>query len=116
MARVTLTDYLETEGFCVLSARSGEEAIELLSGDPCHVAIVDIRLPGMDGNAFVQRASGLDPAMRFVIHTGYSSYYLPDELKALGISPGEVFYKPVSSMKPIGKTVINLLCENGNEC
>jgi len=45
-----LTDILETEGFEVSSARSGEEALELTkNGGKPHIALLDIMMPNMSG-------------------------------------------------------------------
>ncbi|WP_156904453.1 response regulator [Desulfovibrio aminophilus] len=34
------------------------------------VAIVDIRLPDIGGFAFIERASHINPELRYIIHTG----------------------------------------------
>ena len=52
----TLQAYLEDEGMAVRSAGSAEEALELLrTGVVFDVCIMDMRLPGMHGNAAIRR-------------------------------------------------------------
>ena len=41
--------YLERDGFTVLHARGGEEALDELERHPVRVVVLDIGLPGMDG-------------------------------------------------------------------
>ena len=48
-ARLSLAELLSLEGYEVSVAASGEEAIELLSEGPFDLAIVDLKMPGMDG-------------------------------------------------------------------
>lgn len=42
--------YLQEEGYMTVSAENGEEALQILSEKPCHLAIVDMMMPIMDGN------------------------------------------------------------------
>lgn len=47
---------LMNQGFKVVSAENGQEALLLLESNPVHLAIVDIMMPVMDGIAFTMRA------------------------------------------------------------
>ncbi len=60
-ARVSLVGLLETEGFEVLSAGTGTQAQSLLTSEEPDVALLDIRMPGLDGLTILRRAreSGL---------------------------------------------------------
>jgi two-component system OmpR family response regulator len=93
-----LRAWLEDEDFEVATAESGEKALEILSSDPADGAIVDIRLPGMDGNAFMEQAHRLCPRMRFLIYTGSVNYCPPANLQDLGIDQNDVFQKPLRDM------------------
>ena len=68
--RRNLCIYLEDEEFEVSAAESGEEALEMLTHSSFEAAIVDIRLPGMDGNTFIERAHKLDMELGFLVFTG----------------------------------------------
>ncbi|ADU51724.1 two component transcriptional regulator, winged helix family [Thermaerobacter marianensis DSM 12885] len=50
-----LAEHLEREGFVPLVAHDGETALRLLDDTPCHLAILDIMLPGMDGIDLLRR-------------------------------------------------------------
>ena len=46
--------YLDKEGFSVLEAENGEEALEVVENEYIDLAIVDIMMPVMDGFDFVE--------------------------------------------------------------
>jgi CheY-like chemotaxis protein len=54
--RDAIEDYLEDEGYSVLSANDGEQALSILEGlsDPCLV-VLDVRMPVMDGVEFMRQ-------------------------------------------------------------
>jgi DNA-binding response OmpR family regulator len=52
--RAYMVAVLERHGFRVIAAGSGEEALELLGEEPALFAVLDIRLPGMDGFAVAE--------------------------------------------------------------
>ena len=41
--------YLRSEGFKVIKAKDGQEAIEMLETEPVHLVILDVMMPRMDG-------------------------------------------------------------------
>ena len=60
--RKVLASSLRKEGYDVVSVKSGDEAMEVLeasespdTGEPFHLVITDLRMPGMDGMALLQR-------------------------------------------------------------
>ncbi len=106
VVRDNLKAYLEDEGFTVIAAENGEEALELVDREQFDVAIVDMRLPGIDGNAFILRAHQLCPSLNFLIHTGSSSYSIPQNLFRIGISETAVFRKPVLDMNRMIEAVL----------
>ncbi len=108
IVRITLEAYLEDEGFTVISANSGEEALERLSDQLIDIGIIDMRLPGIDGNTLIAKLNKLRPEMKFIIHTGSMGYSLPDSLTKLGISDELVFKKPIKSMSKFTDMIIKL--------
>src|SRR5580704_10596939 len=64
--RLNFRTTLETEGYEVFEVSSGEEAVQLLAKLSFALAILDIRMPGMDGLELLakMRESGIRvPAM-----------------------------------------------------
>lgn len=98
MVRENLEAYLEDEGFHVVTAASGEAALELLVTVEPHVGIIDMRLPGMSGNDFILKAHVLRPALKYLIHTGSTNYKLPSELIAIGVTRDDIYTKPLQNM------------------
>jgi two-component system, NtrC family, response regulator AtoC len=74
-ARISLAGLLETEGFRVLTAENGTEALSLLLTEELEAAILDIRMPGMDGLTVLRRAreGGSDSALILMTAQGDSS-------------------------------------------
>ena len=47
--------YLEPEGYRVLEAYNGQEALELLSREQVHLVLLDIMMPKLDGISTIAR-------------------------------------------------------------
>jgi serine phosphatase RsbU (regulator of sigma subunit) len=54
----------------VRGASSADEALKFLRQEPCDVAIIDIRMPGMDGYALTRAIKELRPATEVILVTG----------------------------------------------
>ncbi len=93
-----LVAYLEDEGYTVVTAGDGETGLERVRNQKLDIGIIDMRLPGMDGNAFINRAHEIQPDMKFLIHTGSMTYTIPRSLIDIGIVNDQVFLKPVIDM------------------
>jgi DNA-binding NtrC family response regulator len=105
VVRRNLCAFLDDEGFSVLSSENGEAALGIIRGAPPDLAIVDIRLPGLDGEMLIVRAHALAPAMQFLIHTGSRTYRPSPEILAVGVTPGDIFQKPLSDMSEIARAI-----------
>jgi CheY-like chemotaxis protein len=102
--------FLEDEGMRVDSAGSGEEAVDIARTDPCFdVCIMDMRLPGMNGDSTIRALHAICPELKFVIHTGSADYSIPDDLRAMGIDERLLFSKPLLDMTPLAETVAALV-------
>jgi CheY-like chemotaxis protein len=101
--------FLEDEGMQVGSAGSGEEAVEIARSD-CgfDVCIMDMRLPGMDGDTAIRTLHEICPDLKFIIHTGSADYSIPADLRTLGIDENVLFAKPLLDMQPLAETVAAL--------
>lgn len=109
MIRENLKAYLEDEGLRVMAFESVTPALAWLGeGEPCPVCIMDMRLPDMDGNSAIRILHQRYPDMEFLIHTGSSSYSLPDDLRAIGLDDDRVYQKPLSDMAPLAIAVRTL--------
>jgi DNA-binding NtrC family response regulator len=107
--RNSLVEFLEDYQFAVSAAESAEGALELIEHTPIDVAIVDIRLPKLDGDSFILQAHQRYPRMRFLIHTGSVEYKLPDELKGFGVHHANVFLKPQMDLSVFEEAIRKLM-------
>lgn len=92
--RNSLLEFLEDCQFDVYAADSAENALDLIARVSIDIAVVDIRLPKLDGDALILQAHLLRPQMRFLIHTGSVAYKLPEELKKIRVTQEHIFHKP----------------------
>ena len=54
-------------------ADNGYDALEIAESEPCSVAIVDLKMPGLNGIETIQRLREIDPDMEMIVLTGYPS-------------------------------------------
>jgi len=106
--------FLEDEGMQVGSAGSGEEAVDIVRRDSgFDVCIMDMRLPGMDGDTTIRALHEICPDLEFIIHTGSADYSIPDDLRSMGIGDDQLFAKPLMDMTPLAEKVAALTGNRG---
>lgn len=71
--RTSLQMTLEKQGYQVMLAADGREALELVRSDHIRVMIADLKMPGMDGLELLRAAKRLDPRLEVVVITGYGT-------------------------------------------
>ncbi|MBX2975418.1 MAG: response regulator [Ignavibacteriaceae bacterium] len=91
--------FLEDENIAVTPAVNAEEALQHVKNNKFDIAIVDIKLPGMNGNDFMKYASRIDRKLKYIVHTGSDYYSIPDELKRLNLPIHDVLIKPIDNME-----------------
>jgi ActR/RegA family two-component response regulator len=101
--RQSIAAFMEDEGYRVFQAESSEQALEIIRKHPIDEAVVDIRLPGQDGNSFMLEAIKIRPKIKFVVHTGSADYIPPKAIQALGVTLDKVLIKPANDL--------NLICD-----
>jgi len=73
LALESLEDYLKRSGYTVVAASSAREAVERAREVPCDVAVLDMKMPEMDGFQVAAMLRQLQPELRVIIFTGYAS-------------------------------------------
>jgi DNA-binding NtrC family response regulator len=111
----SLGGYLEDYGFSVVCVPSAEEALETIGNNEFDVAIVDLRLPGLSGDAMILQAHEIKPHLCFLIHTGSLEYSPSDELRLVGISEEHVFHKPVADLSTLAASIEKIVERRENE-
>ena len=109
--RRSLSAYLEDEGFEVVAAGSSEEGLEVLSIKQVNVAVVDVRLPGIDGTEFILRSYKICPHTKFLICTGSVEYKPIEKLKSIGVDDKHIFRKPLNDLSVLSEAIKKLINE-----
>jgi CheY-like chemotaxis protein len=89
---------LRFKGYAVITARNGEEALEVMTRQRPILIITDILMPKMDGYAFVQKLR-LNPATRAIPVVFLSATYVTPEDKDFALSLGAARFieKPIDA-------------------
>jgi CheY-like chemotaxis protein len=70
-----LVEHCASLGMKVSEAADGEGALRLVRTQPeIEVLVTDVRMPGLDGPALVERALALRPEIKVIFVTGYTTY------------------------------------------
>jgi DNA-binding NtrC family response regulator len=69
----TTKKLLERKGYEVLTATSGPQALEILRTTNVHVVILDVKMPGMDGNATLVEIKRQFPMTEVIMLTGHAT-------------------------------------------
>jgi len=84
----TTKKLLAKKGYDVLTALSGAEALEILRTHNIHVVILDVKMPGMDGNAALKEIKRQFPLTEVIMLTGHATM----ESAIDGLKAGAVDY------------------------
>jgi two-component system response regulator HydG len=90
----TLTKILELQGFDVLTAGSGEEAVSMSRSKHCQMAFIDVKLPKIDGLETLLRLKEINPDLLVIMMTGFRNEVKDALDKAQKDSAITCLYKP----------------------
>jgi DNA-binding NtrC family response regulator len=91
--RHTLSQALENAGYVVDTAKNGAEAIEKAQANFYNLALIDIRLPDMEGTKLLTAMKETTPKMAKIILTGYAA--LESAIEAVNKGADAYIRKPV---------------------
>jgi DNA-binding NtrC family response regulator len=95
--RKTMKAILEDEGYIVDLAESGKEAIQKTNDQTYNLALLDIRLPDMEGIELLKSMKESIPRTRKIMVTGYPS--MQNAIGALNKNADAYLVKPVDVEK-----------------
>lgn len=110
--RKILAVILEDRGYTVDTAKNGKQAIELSKNNFYNLALIDIRLPDMEGTRLLSSLRETVPRMRKVIITGFPS--MQNAVEALNKGADAYVTKPFE-MEKILKTIKDQLKKQQEE-
>jgi DNA-binding NtrC family response regulator len=73
IVRESMGNWLKEEGYLVETSDSASEALKKIKLKNCDLAVVDIKMPGMDGIELLQESKKIDPDLPIVVMTAYAS-------------------------------------------
>ncbi|MGB5990812.1 MAG: response regulator, partial [Desulfobacterales bacterium] len=103
----TTQKLLAKKGYDVVTAPGGVEALEKIRIHNIHVVILDVKMPGMDGNATLKEIKRQFPLVEVIMLTGHASM----ESAIDGLKAGAIDYL----MKPTDIDEIILKAEEAFE-
>ena len=89
----TLSAILEEKGYQTDTAKNGREAIEKSKTNFYNLALLDIRLPDIEGTKLLTKMKETRPKMVKIMITGYAS--LQNAIAALNLGADAYIMKPV---------------------
>jgi len=95
--RKVLTTIFEEEGYDVESVETAKKAIERTKRKFYNLALIDIRLPDMEGIELLTRMKDATPRMRKIIITGYPT--LQNAIEAVNRGADAYILKPFDMEK-----------------
>lgn len=88
---------LSREGYAIVPARNGAEAISAISEERPGLVITDLRMPGADGIEVLKKAVSLDPHTAVVILTAFGT--LDTTLEAMRLGAYDYLTKPFKAQE-----------------
>jgi len=90
--RASISQWLSLSGFTPETYPSAEEALASLGPDFPGIVVTDIRMPGMDGMAFLKRLMGMDATLPVILITGHGD--VPMAVEAMRVGAYDFLEKP----------------------
>jgi DNA-binding NtrC family response regulator len=73
MVRDVIVKFLSEQGYFIITANDGTEALRLLRLEDIHLVLTDLRMPGADGIEVLRTATQINPKIAVVILTAYGT-------------------------------------------
>ncbi len=90
--RQSISQWLALSGFDTEAFASAEEALKVIGADWAGVVVSDIKMPGMDGMAFLKRLMSLDSGLPVIMITGHGD--VPMAVEAMRVGAFDFLEKP----------------------
>ncbi|WEF23753.1 sigma-54 dependent transcriptional regulator [Paracoccus sp. S3-43] len=95
--RESVSQWLVLSGFETETYPSAEDALKVIGADWPGIVVSDIRMPGMDGIAFLKRLMGLDSGLPVILITGHGD--VPMAVEAMRLGAMDFMEKPFNPDK-----------------
>ncbi len=98
--RASISQWLSLSGFTPEAYASAEEALAVLGPDFPGIVVTDIKMPGMDGMAFLKRLMGIDATLPVIMITGHGD--VPMAVEAMRLGAFDFLEKPFDPERMTG--------------
>ncbi|MCZ6635447.1 MAG: sigma-54 dependent transcriptional regulator, partial [bacterium] len=93
----TIGDYLSECGHILDSAYDGDQALQTIETSDYDLALIDVRMPGIDGLSLLEKAQDIRPDMSIVIITGHGN--MKTVTQALRLGAVDFLAKPIKLLE-----------------
>jgi|GEM_PF-654587 len=107
LVRTTTSRYLQKQGYQILEAANGEEALQLCKENSPDILLTDLRMPKLDGMALIRAVVVEYPAIPVVILSGLGT--MTDVIEALRIGAWDYLTKPIADLNILNRCINNAL-------
>ena len=91
---------LETKKYKISTAENGREALEKVRNNFYNLALLDIKLPDMEGTDLISEFRQIKPEIKIIVVTGYSTR--ENAINSLNLGADGYLEKPVTPGKLLG--------------
>ena len=108
MVRTIIADSLRAQGYTVMDACRGDEALLLCECHcgPVHILVTDIMMPGMNGLELAERVIKFHPQIRVLFMSGYAEAGITRDS---GTTPRTVFLQKPFRLDVLNRTLREVL-------
>lgn len=100
----TIAQYFGPRGYTVHVALNGSSGLQLVEAQRPDVVLIDLKMPGIDGDKVLTQIRHLNPKVQVIVITAYSDEGRTRE-RVLALGAFAHFEKPLSSMRHLAEAV-----------
>jgi len=89
-----LKETLEARRYDVKVFTRGDEALEFIRKNECHVAIIDMKIPGLGGHELIKEALAVKPSLKIIPFSGAYEKEMRELLASVGFDSEKLVTKP----------------------
>ncbi len=112
--RILLMEELTDEGYDVILAQNGEQAMEMIKSEKPDLVTLDIKMPGEDGLSVLRKIRETEYDLPVIICSAYSVY--KTEFSAVAANHYVVKSSNFDELKTKIKEIMSCLENTGSEC